>query len=431
MSGRGDGGDAYRAGAIVPAGATAGDKRIVGAAAAASAAKAARYRIGKRANTGEERDKQQQPAEEMGAATDMLIDTENREQIDDEEDDELGAAGEQPQQKKQPAAKESSRAQGWLTASLPQAARGVLTCQHVYDGLMLQLLEMTDPEREGGAVEGVEPKILEVDDSLPEGPFYFRLHDNSAVRLVVGELLKILPVDGPDNTEHLLGVSLCSSKKDATAYALFEAEGFWGEVYVGKSVPVYSRAHAAQLVSEQLKVMVSSCKYSKAKSGMPQNKTKLCFKAVCEPNSEVKLPPTLKVKQGPYTYPVRYRVDQTYFPNNCKNCHQVGEENCLCLKVKESKAFFATARANAASEYKSKMSKKAAQLSGSSGGGGGTSSASGPPDKAVLEKQRARKKRLAEAAAAGKCVNFVMGRCSWADGACPFGKHEVRSSKST
>jgi len=153
-------------------------------------------------------------------------------------------------------------------------------------------------------------------------------------RLVLGELGKVLTVESKDGTEIHCTLSLRQSIKDTGAYALFEAEGAWGELYTGKEELIRTKEQGAAILKAQLNMMITRSKWPKANRGDPQNRTKLIFTAVRKPGEEPLYPTCITVEAGPYTKPMRYRMDPDKFQGRCKGCHQE-DAGCVCRAMKD------------------------------------------------------------------------------------------------
>ena len=182
----------------------------------------------------------------------------------------------------------------------------------------------------------METRIVAADLGLKEGPWFWGFKSATTVRLILGELQKLLVVDAEDSTEVCITLSLHTSLKDLAALALFETKGDWMEVYLPKDGPIATKEKGASLITNQLNVMVSSCKWPRVPKGMPQNRTKLIAKVVPYAGSPQRHPGVLLVRSGPFTIPLRYRIQPDHHPDRCSGCHQKKEgDHCLCSKVKE------------------------------------------------------------------------------------------------
>ena len=273
-----------------------------------------------------------------------------------------GYGDEQPKGKALKANAQVARELGWLTVSVPEEARGQMKFEEVADAIEVLLLELQDPERPDGQVEDAPTKVQQVDSSMTDGPWWFGFNSKTEVRLILAENGKQLTVETAEGAEITCSISLLQSTKDTTAYHMFEAVGFWGELYVGKSNLVTTVESAVLLLTKQLGVMVSSCKWPRSQKGQAPNKTKITFKAVPVPGAAITLPTTMVTFDGlNRAVPLRYRVQESFFPGLCTKCHlkkpQLGGDvagdggggstddgGCICHKVKQAAEYNKSAR---------------------------------------------------------------------------------------
>ena len=81
---------------------------------------------------------------------------------------------------------------------------------------------------------------------------------------------------------------------------------------------------AAELISNQMKVVITKCKWPSSMPGKPQRRNKLIVKAAAHPSKVMATPATIqhrKLDQVLMT-PMRYRIDPIKFPQLCVKCHQ-------------------------------------------------------------------------------------------------------------
>lgn len=216
----------------------------------------------------------------------------------------------------------------WITMSLPVESRGILAPSDGVEALHLLLAELTNEEREGGALPGVPEKVSVANVGLPEGPWYFGFDNLRAARSVVDEVSGTLDITASaDDSDHIVSLSVTTSNQDASAAALTEVAGCWLELCMGRSELITSREQGVQLVTEQLGVKVTRCKWPQPVSGVP-DRSRLCMNII--PSTGFHLPPVVMVhnpKNGTYAG-VRYRMPECKFTKGtCRKCHA---KECLC-----------------------------------------------------------------------------------------------------
>ncbi|KAL1522486.1 hypothetical protein AB1Y20_017474 [Prymnesium parvum] len=119
---------------------------------------------------------------------------------------------------------------GWLTVSCPANTQGQLTFADVEDAISILLMDLTDDSREGGAIEGVPTNPRLVDDSIKSGPWFFGF-DNQWIAMRIAEAADgKLIVDTADSSL-VCNLTTLKTSKDEGAHRLFEASGFWMELY--------------------------------------------------------------------------------------------------------------------------------------------------------------------------------------------------------
>ena len=106
---------------------------------------------------------------------------------------------------------------------------------------------------------------------------------------------------------------------------MFLGRDYGGQVRRSGAIPTSERG--AELVAQQHNVEVSSsCKWPTLKSNEPPRpRSKLSFKAIEIQGQEMTFPATLSIKNGPYTIPIRYRLQSDRFPDRCGKCHQAAK----------------------------------------------------------------------------------------------------------
>jgi hypothetical protein len=122
-------------------------------------------------------------------------------------------------------------------------------------------------------------------------------------------------------------------------------------------------------------------------------------------------PATFRIKNGPYTVPIRYRLQSDRFPGRCNKCHQPNvEADCLCPRAQEAANFQKQARANWAQSRQPQGQPRQ------------PAAPSREQAQERVKKAREFQNKAAACKAQGICVQFVLGRCDKTD--CTFGKHE-------
>jgi hypothetical protein len=303
----------------------------------------------------------------------------------------------------------------WLRVTRPPAAAGKIKAQRVHDALKLGIMDFTDDTRDGGALEGIPPKFVAADADRDDGPWWYAcatMAEATAFMMANGDLLM---VDNEDGGGTGCRVAIDTKTKDDQAFAIADEEGYWLEIYIGKDGALNSVDIAADIVVDQMKVMVTQSKFPRAKDGLPTNKTKICLKAIPINGVEVEHPMTLKVTVGKYTTPLRYRVQEGFFPGRCARCHRL-ESGCACDSIKANNAAQRERRMNYKMDRKAAKDRKATERGAPSG------TLKDPAER--LRERRVFTKMSTKAVEQGKCRFYIMGTCHFGDN-CRGGKHEV------
>ncbi|KAL1526598.1 hypothetical protein AB1Y20_015303 [Prymnesium parvum] len=124
---------------------------------------------------------------------------------------------------------------GWLTVSCPANTQGQLTFADVEDAISILLMDLTDESREGGAIEGVPTNPSLVDDSIKSGPWFFGFENHWVAMQIASAADGKLIVDTADSSL-VCNLTTLKTSKDEGAHRLFEASGFWMELYVPKEM---------------------------------------------------------------------------------------------------------------------------------------------------------------------------------------------------
>eukprot|EP00327_Prymnesium_parvum_P027243 CAMPEP_0195588920 /NCGR_PEP_ID=MMETSP0814-20130614/33374_1 /TAXON_ID=97485 /ORGANISM="Prymnesium parvum, Strain Texoma1" /LENGTH=275 /DNA_ID=CAMNT_0040727941 /DNA_START=685 /DNA_END=1513 /DNA_ORIENTATION=+ len=124
---------------------------------------------------------------------------------------------------------------GWLTVSCPANTQGQLTFADVEDAISILLMDLTDESREGGAIEGVPTNPSLVDDSIKSGPWFFGFENQWVAMQIAAAADGKLIVDTADSSL-VCNLTTLKTSKDEGAHRLFEASGFWMELYVPKEM---------------------------------------------------------------------------------------------------------------------------------------------------------------------------------------------------
>jgi len=83
-----------------------------------------------------------------------------------------------------------------------------------------------------------------------------------------------LIVDTADSSL-VCNLTTLKTSKDEGAHRLFEASGFWMELYVPKEMVGHINPRsAAELISNQMKVVITKCKWPSSMPGKPQRRNK-------------------------------------------------------------------------------------------------------------------------------------------------------------
>jgi len=303
---------------------------------------------------------------------------------------------------------------GWLTVSCPANTQGQLTFADVEDAMSILLMDLTDESREGGAIEGVPTNPKLVDDSIPMGPWFFAFENQWIAMKIASAADGKLIVDTADSSL-VCNLTSLKTSKDEGAHRLFEASGFWMELYVPKDMIGHINPRsAAELITNQMKVVVTKCKWPSSMPGQPPRRNKFIVKAAAHPTKVMSTPATIqhrKLDQVLMT-PMRYRIDPQKFPLLCIQCHQPAGEACLCAQAKASRAFAQQRRAERSI---------AAQHAKATAGPSVTHS----DIAAKLAKRRERAAKVAKCKLQGKCIFFNEPQgCNHGGSSCKEGKHE-------
>ncbi|KAL1508203.1 hypothetical protein AB1Y20_004321 [Prymnesium parvum] len=128
------------------------------------------------------------------------------------------------------------RKMGWLTVSYcPANTQGQLTFADVEDAISILLMDLTDESREGGAIKGVPTNPKLVDDSIQSGPWFFGFENQWVAMQIAAAADGKLIVDTADSSL-VCNLTTLKTSKDEGAHRLFEASGFWMELYVPKEM---------------------------------------------------------------------------------------------------------------------------------------------------------------------------------------------------
>ncbi|KAL1515034.1 hypothetical protein AB1Y20_004100 [Prymnesium parvum] len=125
---------------------------------------------------------------------------------------------------------------GWLTVSCPANTQGQLTFADVEDAISILLMDLTDESREGGAIEGVPTNPSLVDDSIQSGPWFFGFENQWVAMQIAAAADGKLIVDTADSS------LVCN-------------------------------------FSNQMKVVITKCKWPSSMPGKPQRRNKFIVKA--------------------------------------------------------------------------------------------------------------------------------------------------------
>mmetsp|Transcript_23537 Transcript_23537/g.56697 ORF Transcript_23537/g.56697 Transcript_23537/m.56697 type:complete len:418 (-) Transcript_23537:322-1575(-) len=305
---------------------------------------------------------------------------------------------------------------GWLTVSCPANTQGQLAFADVEDAISILLMDLTDEDREGGAIKGVPTSPKLVDDSAKDGPWFFGFDNQWIVMQIVEAAQGKMIVDAGESSL-VCNLTSLKTSKDEGAHRLFEAMGFWMELYVPKEMIGHiSPNTAAELISNQMKVVITKCKWPSSLPGKPQKRNKFIIKAAPHPNKVMAIPATIqhrKLDQVLMT-PMRYRIDPVKFPHLCMKCHQPSGDSCLCAQAKASRAFAQQRRAE-----RSIAAQHAKQA------------AAGPSTMqndiaAKLAKRRERAAKVAKCKLQNKCIFFNEPQgCKHGGTSCKEGLHEL------
>ncbi|KAL1525434.1 hypothetical protein AB1Y20_020292 [Prymnesium parvum] len=124
---------------------------------------------------------------------------------------------------------------GWLTVSCPANTQGKLVFADVEDAVSILLLDLTDESRDGGAMAGIPTSPKLVDDSIPSGPWFFAFENHWIAMQIASAAQGKLIVDTGDGSL-VCNLTTLKTSKDEGAHRLFEASGFWMELYVPKDM---------------------------------------------------------------------------------------------------------------------------------------------------------------------------------------------------
>ena len=274
---------AYQAGAIVPVPATAGAKHgrqetqeIARQALELAAAK--RSRAAPSAQAAQEQASQEEEEAATAERRPAAAPAADKDEDLTSEDEQEGPNDEAPKSNPGKAAA-GAGAVSWLTVS---DAREV-TVTEISDALVLVGLELTDDTREGGAL-ALHTKALAICSDTPTGPHHFKYQGKDTASIILGEWGRVLVVDKTDGEEVACRLSVRTTLRDAGAYTMAAAAGFWGEIFTSKEI-VVTRAQGEILLSNQLGVMVTRCKWPRSKPGEPPKRHKMVFQAMPDPSA--------------------------------------------------------------------------------------------------------------------------------------------------
>jgi len=338
----------FRLGEVQALPATAGGKRVPGAAAAASAAAAAkRARSLKEGVPSKEAPTQVPEAQEQTtgqAAGETAAGVEVESDAGAEEEAAAATLEAQVEGEQVPSSIPSTKL-AWLGVSIPEEHRDATEFEDTEMALQMLLLEMTDEERPDGALD-VPEKPVRVDKSAgKQGPHFFAFDKPSTVMIILGESDGKLFVDVGEN-EAEFKMFHAREVRDTSAHSLFAAAGFWMELYTKKSEMIRTKEQGARLVKEQLQVMVSKSKWPRA-NGAP-DRSRLLLQAALYPHenaTDKKLPVQIYIHQPDIDHPFNYRVQSDAFPGLCGYCHQPKDtKECICEKNKLIKNYEKKAR---------------------------------------------------------------------------------------
>jgi len=304
---------------------------------------------------------------------------------------------------------------GWLTVSCPANTQGQLTFADVEDAMSILLMDLTDESREGGAIKGVPTNPKLVDDSIQSGPWFFAFENHWIAMQIASAADGKLIIDTADGSL-ICNVTTLKTSKDEGAHRLFEASGFWMELYVPKDMVGHINPRsAAELISNQMKVVITKCKWPSSMPGKPQRRNKLIVKAAAHPSKVMATPATIqhrKLDQVLMT-PMRYRIDPIKFPQLCVKCHQPAGETCLCAQAKADRAF--------AQQRRAKRSIAAQHAKQAQAG----SSTMDSDIAAKIAKRRERAAKIAKCKLQNKCIFFNEAQgCKHNGPSCKEGAHE-------
>jgi hypothetical protein len=257
-------------------------------------------------------------------------------------------------------------------------------------------------------------------DVREDGPWWFAVATVAAAQLLVRAQGSVLMVDTNDNSEFACSLAVDTATRDELAYTIADVIGFWGEVFVARDGAVSTIEQAIALVTEQLRVMVTSAKWPRTAAGEPKNRSKVCFKALLDGKVAPLHPPSLIVRGAGTVTPVRYRLQADFFPLQCAKCHYVLLD-CHCAQY----------AAEGAKRREERMERDAERIRGRgrTTAGGGSSTDPPPPSQAErMAVRRAQMEVIARCKAQGICVFWTTGKCTHAP--CRD-KHEVRASQPT
>ncbi|KAL1524520.1 hypothetical protein AB1Y20_019413 [Prymnesium parvum] len=110
-------------------------------------------------------------------------------------------------------------------------------------------MDLTDESREGGAIEGVPTNPSLVHDSIKSGPWFFGFENQWVAMQIAAAADGKLIVDTADSSL-VCNLTTLKTSKDEGAHRLFEASGFWMELYVPKEHPPEEDASAESLFGQ-------------------------------------------------------------------------------------------------------------------------------------------------------------------------------------
>jgi hypothetical protein len=289
---------------------------------------------------------------------------------------------------------------GWMRVNRGSAAKGLIDSVAVTDAMNTLILDFSDEERPGGAIRGF-PTAIAMADVRPDGPWWYAVQTVAGALLLVRTQGSALMVDTTEGGEHACSITIDSYTRDEIAITIADSNGFWGELFIGRSRAVASPEEAVAILTEQLRVLVTSAKWPRVEPGQPKNETKICFKALLQPGVEPLHPPML-VARPPVglAIPMRYRLQADYFPLVCGKCH-FPLESCKC-------AHYAAQSAERRDTRISRNNERRAGAAGGRGKGAGRGESSTAPRKTAAEKIQERREK-----------QYILDRCK-AQHICPF-----------